>query len=485
MLPRAGHPRILRAVGLVREARNPFMSARALRPHVSALALTFAATLAGSAGCAKQEPPAVAAPMSTALVLRNFTLIDGNGGAPVANAALVIDEGRIQWVGPSSDLQAPQGAPVQDLTGKFIMPGIINLHAHVAASDGITQNPKTLFTRENVSAHLKLYASYGVTSVASMGTDQPLVYQIRDEQRAGRPAEARIFTAGRGFTAKGGYPTQPGGIPGVPYEEDDPVQAAADVADLATHHPDLVKIWVDDHFGALPKIPMRVSAAIIEAAHAQSLKAVAHLFYRQDAKTLVDAGLDGFIHSVRDQLVDAGLVSAMKAHGTWMVSATLAREASMFAFAQPDPMLSDPFFTRAVPANVLALMKTPEYQKRVTSDPQFKNYPRYLENAQRNLKRLADAGVKYAFGTDTGPPGRFGGYGEHWELALMVAAGLTPGQVITAATRSGAEFLGAKDLGTLERGKWADLMVLAANPLDDIKNTRRIDAVYVAGNKVP
>ena len=156
----------------------------------------------------------------------------------------------------------------------------------------------------------------------------------------------------------------------------------------------------------------------------------------------------------------------------------------MFAFAPPDPLLSDPFVTRAVPANVQALMKTPAYQQRMRSDPQFKNYPRYLKNAQQNLKRMADAGVKYAFGSDTGPPVRFDGFGEHWELALMVEAGLTPAQVITAATRSGAEFLGAKDLGTIERGKWADLIVLAANPLDDIRNTRRIDAVYVAGNKL-
>src|SRR5262245_27314597 len=295
------------------------------------LGLPLTLALAAPA-CTKQEAPPGTAPAPTAIVLRNLPLIDGNGGAPVANAALVIDSGRVQWVGPSSSLQAPAGARAQDLTGKFIMPGLVNVHGHIAESDGITQDPKTLFTRDNVHAHLKLYASYGVTTVASMGTDQPLVYQIRDEQRAAQQAEARVFTAGRGFTAKGGYPTQPGGIPGVPYEEDDPVRAAADVADLATHHPDRVKIWVDDGLGALPKIPVRVSTAIIEAAHAHSLKAVAHVFYLQDAKALVDAGLDGFIHNIRDQLVDDGFLAAMKARGTWMVSATLSREASTFAF---------------------------------------------------------------------------------------------------------------------------------------------------------
>jgi imidazolonepropionase-like amidohydrolase len=452
-----------------------------------ALTLTIASLLVASSACTSPEPtPPASAPASTATVLRNFTLIDGNGGAPVADAALVMDEGRITWVGPASQLQAPAGAPVQDLSGKFIMPGIINLHAHVAASDGITQDPKTFFTRENVTAQLKLYASYGVTTVASMGTDQPLVYEIRDQQRAGRPTEARIFTAGRGFTAKGGYPTQtPGGIPGVPYEEADPAQASADVKALAANRPDVVKIWVDDHFRVLPKIPIGISKAIIDAAHASSLKAVAHIFYLNDAKALADAGLDGFTHSVRDTLADEALLSTMKARGTWMMSATLAREAAMFAVAEPDAMLSDPFLAKVVPANVQALWKSPEFQKRLRADPQFKNYPRYLKNAQQNLKRLADAGVKYAFGTDTGPPSRFGGYGEHWEMALMVEAGLTPAQVITAATKSGAEFLGARDLGTIERGKWADLIVLAANPLEDIKNTRGIDAVYVAGTKIP
>ena len=136
---------------------------------------------------------------------------------------------------------------------------------------------------------------------------------------------------------------------------------------------------------------------------------------------------------------------------------------------------------RAVPAKVLALMKTPQYRDRVTSDPHFKDYPTFLKNAQANLKLLADAGVPFGFGTDTGPPNRFGGYGEHWEAKLMVEAGLTPAQVVTAATKTGAQFLNSADIGTLEKGKFADLLVLDANPLDDIGNTRRIHSVYVAG----
>jgi imidazolonepropionase-like amidohydrolase len=107
-----------------------------------------------------------------------------------------------------------------------------------------------------------------------------------------------------------------------------------------------------------------------------------------------------------------------------------------------------------------------------------------LRTAEHNLKTLADAGVPYGFGTDSGPPGRFPGYFAHWEMELMVEAGLTPMQVITAATGSAAAFLHAKDLGTLEASKWADLIVLNSNPLDDIKNTRTIEAVYIAGNRV-
>ena len=156
-------------------------------------------------------------------VLTNFTLIDGRGGPATPNSALIITDGRISYVGPAAQMKAPAGAVTENLAGRFVMPGLINLHGHVAESDGVVQDPVKFFTRQEVERDLRLFARYGVTSVASLGTDQPLVYTIRDEQRRGRPAMARIFTAGRGFTVKDGFPTNKGNVPGVPYE---PTQAS-------------------------------------------------------------------------------------------------------------------------------------------------------------------------------------------------------------------------------------------------------------------
>jgi imidazolonepropionase-like amidohydrolase len=174
----------------------------------------------------------------------------------------------------------------------------------------------------------------------------------------------------------------------------------------------------------------------------------------------------------------------MKKHGTWQLAATLTREASMYVYAKTPEFASDPFFTRGVPASVIETLKSPTYQKTIASDPHFDRYQGFFDTAKRNLKTLADAGVRYGFGTDTGPPGRFPGYFEQWEMELMTKAGLTPMQVIVAATGSAAQFLGSKELGTLEPGRWADLIVLDRNPIQDIRNTRAIHSVYIAGNLV-
>lgn len=412
-------------------------------------------------------------------VLKNFTLIDGTGHPPLAHAAMILDDGRIQWVGPEAQLKAPPSARVTDLQGKYVMPGIINLHVHLGATIGLDQNEK-FFTPENVEKDLKTYASYGVTTVLSLGTDKDSIFKIRDAQRAGRPAETRIYTAGQGFVFKGGY----GGLEGVNHGVATVAEVEPAVAAQAAKHVDFIKLWMDDHLGTKKKMPYDIAQAIIESAHRHHLRVVAHIFYLQDAKQLVDYGVDGLAHSVRDKPIDQAFIADMKRHGTWQMAATLSREGSMFVYGQTPPFANDPFFTRSVSPAVVAKLDSPAYQQTMRSDPDFSMYPGFLRNAEHNLKTLADAGVPYGFGTDSGPPGRFPGYFAHWEMELMNEAGLSPMQIITAATGSAARFLGAKDLGTLEVGKWADLIVLQKNPVDDIKNSRTINAVYIAGNRV-
>jgi imidazolonepropionase-like amidohydrolase len=416
-------------------------------------------------------------------VLKNFTLIDGTGRPAAADSAMIIDNGRVRWVGPASQLKAPAGAETVNLSGKYVMPGIVALHVHLGNAVGLEQDPK-FYTRESVEHDLKTYASYGVTTVLSLGLDKDLIFSLRDRQRAGRPSIARVYTAGLGLVYKGGFG---GGIslPGVPTPElGDVKDVEPAVAEQARKKVDVIKFWTDDNFGAVKRMPYDICKAIIDSAHRHGLPAVAHVYYLEDAKHLADYGIDALAHSVRDKPVDSALINSMKLHGTWLSSATLSREFALSSYAKTPDFALDPFFTRAISPDVLKTLISPEYQKKAASDPHLNQYPVTLALEKKNLKALADAGVRYGMGTDTGVPGRFAGYLEHVELELMVESGLTPMQAIVASTKSGAEFLKAKDLGTLEASKWADLIVLSANPLDNIKNTRTIEAVYIAGNKV-
>src|SRR5262249_53464777 len=177
-----------------------------------------------------------------------------------------------------------------------------------------------------------------------------------------------------------------------------------DIAWLVGKKVDLVKIWVDDHLGREEKIPLDLCKVIIDDARKQKLKVAAHVFYLADAKALVDAGLAELAHSVRDKPVDDALIASMKKHGA-IQTATLAREAALFAFSKPSPTLQDQFFTRGISPAVLNTLRSPEYQAKQRADHDFDKYPGFLEMAQQNLKRLSDAGVKIGFGTDTGPPG--------------------------------------------------------------------------------
>jgi imidazolonepropionase-like amidohydrolase len=414
-----------------------------------------------------------------ATVLRDFTLIDGTGRDPVAGSALIFDAGRISWVGPAAQLRIPAGATVVDLKGKFVTPGLIDNHVHLGLVHDVAQDIK-YYTRESVEQQLRTYAAYGVTTVQVLGTDKDGIFELRAAQRKAQPAMARVYTAGQGLVFKGSY----GGVAGLNQPVANEAEARRAVDEQVAKGVDFIKLWVDDEFGDLPsRMPPEISKAIIEQAHKHRLKAIAHIFYLDNAKTLVAQGVDGFAHSVRDQPVDQALLDGMKQRGTTQMAATLSREAS-FTYTKL-PFLDDPFFNRSITPAAYATLTSAERQKKLAAAKHFGQYQGVLDTALNNMRREIAAGITYGVGSDSGPTGRFAGYFLHWELQLMVRAGLTPLQALTAATGTNAKLIGAKDSGTIATGKAADLVVFDADPSADIRNTRTIRAVYIAGQSVP
>jgi imidazolonepropionase-like amidohydrolase len=412
-------------------------------------------------------------------VLKNFTLVDGTGRAPVSAAALSMEGDRITWVGKAAEVKVPPGATVVDLSGKFIIPGLIDSHVHLGLVQDVTQDIK-FYSRASVEQQLRTYAAYGVTAVQVLGTDTDLIFDIRADQRNKPSSLTRVFTSGQGLVFKGSY----GGVPNLNQPVADVAQARKAVDEQAAKGVDFIKFWVDDEFGDLPsRMPVEISKAIIDRAHERGLRVIAHIFYLDNAKTLAAQGVDGFAHSVRDQAIDQALLAAMKQHGTSQMAATLSREAS-FTYTKL-PFLDDPFFSRGVSPAALATLASEERQRKLASGKHFAQYKGVLDTALNNTTKVIQSGVIYGVGTDSGPSARFSGHFLHWELQLMVQAGLTPLQALTAATGTNAKLIGAKNLGTLEAGKAADLVVLAADPVADIRNTRTIHAVYVAGSSVP
>ena len=433
---------------------------------------------------------AVSPALAETTVLTHVTVIDGTGAAAQADSAIVMTDGKIGYVGPMAGLKTPSGAKTEDLSGKFVMPGIIDSHVHVGMMHDVTQDEK-FETPENVAADLKQYAAYGVTAVQVLGTDKDFVLDLRNQQRKSRPTMARLFSAGRGAVIKGGY----GGLVGVTNPISTPEEGRALVDEQAAKGVDFIKLWVDDERKTIPvKMPIAVSAAIIDEAHKKHLRAVAHVFYLEDAKQLLRAGVDGFGHMVRDQAVDQEFLDLMKKNNAWQVSPTLSREMAYSLAIMP--WLNDPFFTRGVTPGTLAALRGMAREQAVVLGPtRFPGLPyekkvffdmdRTLVQALENYQAMVKAGVKTGMGTDSGPNGRFPGFNAHEEMQLEVLAGRTPMDAIKSATFDNAQWLQDKTIGSIEKGKAADLVVLDKNPLDDIRNTQTINSVYISGQSVP
>ena len=390
-------------------------------------------------------------------------IIDGTGASPIDNGVILVSEGKIVAAGSAADVQIPKEAERIDVRGKFIMPGLINAHGHVGDVVGLEGGH---YSKENVDRQLRLYARYGVTTVNSLGGDQASGANLRAVQASPALDRARLLVAGEVVSG----------------ETEEAVRAAIDRnADLKV---DYIKIRVDDNLGISKKMTPEIYRTVIDYAHQKHLKVAAHLFYLDDAKSLLKSGVDFAAHSVRDQAVDDELIGLLKKKNIGYCP-TLVREVSVFVYESEPDFFNDPFFLKEADPEVIKQLKNPDRQQGIRNSTTARKTKKALEVALANLKKLADAGVKIAFGTDSGPPGRFQGYFEHLELELMAKAGLTPMQIILASTRDAASSLGLSHLGTLEPGKWADFIVLRANPLEDIKNSRSIESVWIAGNRVP
>jgi imidazolonepropionase-like amidohydrolase len=436
--PPEEYTKALKASGIVKTKLQRSMR-RATRQAVVLLLATGAQGLFPAMG--------VAADAVRAFV--GARIIDGTGKTAEEKATLLVRDGRIEAVGPS--VKVPAGAQRIDAAGKTIIPGLINAHGHV-----------------NDRSQLSVYARYGVTSVFSLGGDNELKLrdQTRREQQTPALTRARLYIAG------------PIPVSKTPEEGRKAVDA------IAAAKTDIVKIRIDDQLGTATPMPPEVYTAIIEEAHAKGMRMAVHIVKLADATAVLRLGADYIAHSVRDRELDGETIALLKKNNAFYTP-TLMREVSTFIYADKPAFLTDPLFLRDANRTEVAKAREPEFRNAMRNSSAAKWYREHLGVAMLNLKKLQDAGVQVVMGTDTGPAYRFQGYFEHMELEYMTMAGLTPMQAIVAATATGARCLHAADqFGTLEAGKWADMIVLDANPLDDIRNTRKINSVWIAGNRV-
>jgi imidazolonepropionase-like amidohydrolase len=415
--------------------------------------------------------------------LRGARVIDGSGGAPLDNATIIIRDGHIAAVGSSEQAPIPSGAEVIDYSGKTIIPGLISGHSHVGIFIGLKSAPEN-YNRDAILRQLKQLEAYGVTTVMALGLNGPLFYDLRPELHAGRLPGADLFGADQGVGAVSGQPSA-----AVVQVGDNQVSrpdtielARASIRQMAARKTDLVKIWLDSAGGLMPKIKPQVYSAVIDEAHKNGLRVAAHIYDLDDAKAIVQAGVDIIAHGVRDKPVDSEFTDMMKARSVWYIP-TIVLDYTNYVFADQPPWMHEPFFQRALHPAVRAQLESPEYRERTLALPATAKNRAAVATNKQNLKTLHDAGVRVGFGSDSGVALRIPGMAEHLELALMVEAGLTPMQAISSATLGSAALLKLDDRGVLASGKLADLVVLDGDPAADISNSRKIHAVWHRGKK--
>ena len=417
--------------------------------------------------CTPQEAPPSGTPQSQltsessdVILFEGGRLITGDGNV-LEDAAFLIENGRFTQVGVSGTINVPVGAVQVNFSGKTIIPALIDGHGHLGYSDvGARTDVRASYSRENIIDHLQRHAYYGQSATMSMGIDPLSMAELRGSTIDNA---ARFLWAGRGMG-------RPNAGPGatdrrdVPYGIDTVEEGIAAVHELAETQVDLVKIWVDDRNGSVEKLTPDLYRPIIKEAHRLGLKVTAHIFYLEDAKDLLRAGIDGFAHGIRDVDVDDEFMELLANRPYTFLMPNLPNSGST--------TIDDlPFFAQTLPAAGAETMRT-EISESTT-------HARFAVEA-RNLKRMYDAGVTLIIGTD----GDGAGWDIHEEIADMVLAGVSPTDALASATKNAAELYRLHDLGTISAGKSADFVILDSNPLEDIKNTREISNVYIRGEEV-
>ncbi|MBA2526273.1 MAG: amidohydrolase family protein [Pyrinomonadaceae bacterium] len=419
------------------------------------------------------------------VLIRNGHLIDGTGKEPNQNTSILIENGKFKEIS-RGNLRASAGALIIDAAGKTVLPGLIDMHAHLISGGFDTLSEKSMsYDPVEQKRALKQMLYWGVTVVYVPVQPLESGLQLRTQVARGAFPSPRLFISGPGFTAPGGW----GGAnqPAARIELKDLREIKPQVHRLARAKVDILKLFYDDMTSSfirpLPKLEKRLMEAVIKEAHARKLKVMVHAYRTEDHKDAIRAGADIMAHSAITDLVDDEYIRLAKKSQT-LYLATLSVYHDVFDEKSIREFIGQEFVQKTVPKKTLDTLKAKEpldsFEKTIKQD----FIKKQLSTIGANLKKLSENGIPIGVGPDTGVPGSFPGIAVHREMELMVQSGVTPARVLMAATKTAAEYLGQKSLGTVELGKIADLLVVDGNPLEDIKNTRNIEVVIKAGQVV-